>query len=82
MFVMTPPGIRMSPFSSVPKVMIDVTVSVVRFSERISTLFEAMSAASMFRNSFVSSTEAVNFSSVMAAAMPFSTVSVSAAVGL
>lgn len=41
-----------------------------------------MSAASMFRNSFVSSTEAVNFSSVMAAAMPFSTVSVSAAVGL
>ena len=72
----------MLPFSSVPKVMIDVTVSVVRFSERISTLFEAMSAASMFRNSFVSSTEAVNFSSVMAAAMPFSTVSVSAAVGL
>ena len=47
MFEITPSGIRMSPVSTVPKVIIEVTVSVVRFSDKISTFVEAMSFDSM-----------------------------------
>ena len=57
--------------STVPKVRMVVTVSVVRFSDRTRTLVEVMSSASMLRSSFSSATDVVKSSDVMAAASPF-----------
>ena len=71
MFVMTPSGRRMSPVSTVPKVKMDVTVSVVRFGERMSVLVDVWSMALISSSSSVSLTFTEMTWLVIAFARPF-----------
>ena len=67
---------------TVPNVMMVVTVSVVRFSDKTRILVEVMSLASIRNSSFSSSTVTVKSSSLIAAAIPFKIAAVPGSVGV